>query len=90
MPKHKDDKKMVRGDLDFQFSKNVICCKWLDNKPLLSLATNIEAMDGTWNAMRQTNGSATKTPVHCPNIIQMYNASMSGVDVINQKTAAAY
>ena len=47
MPKHKDDKKMVRGDLDFQFSKNVIWCKWLDNKPLLSLATNIEAMDGT-------------------------------------------
>ena len=47
MPKHKDDQKMVRGDSYFQFSKNVICCKWFDNKPLLLLATNIEGMDGT-------------------------------------------
>ena len=27
MPKLKDDKKMVGADSDFQFSKNVICCK---------------------------------------------------------------
>ena len=38
--------------------------------------------------MRRTKGSATKTPVLCPNIIKMYNASMGGVDVIDQKTAA--
>ena len=72
---------MVRGDSDFQFSKNAI---WFDNKPLLLSATNIEGMDATWNVMRQTKGSATKTPVHCSNIIEMYNTSMSGVDVINQ------
>ena len=62
MPKLKDDKKMVRGDSDFQFSKNAICCKWFDNKPVLLLATNIEGMDGLPNLMRQTKGSATKTP----------------------------
>ena len=88
MPKLKDDKKMVRGDSDFQFPKNVICCKWFDNKPVLLLATNIEGMDGTSNVMRRSKGSATKTPVSCPNIIKMYNVSMSGVDVIDQKTAA--
>ena len=38
--------------------------------------------------MRRSKGSATKTPVSCPNIIKMYNVSMSGVDVIDQKTAA--
>ena len=27
MPKLKDDKKMVGAHSDFQFSKNVICCK---------------------------------------------------------------
>ena len=32
MPKLEDDKKNVREDSDFQFSKNVICCKWFDNK----------------------------------------------------------
>ena len=45
-------------------------------------------MDGTSNVMRRTKGSATKTPVSCPNIIKMYNASMGDVDVIDQKAAA--
>ena len=71
MPKLKDGKKMVRGDSDFQFSKNVICCKWFDNKPVLLLATNIEGLDGTSNVMRRTKGFATKTPVSCPNIIML-------------------
>ena len=58
MPKLRDDKTMVRRDSDFQFSKNVICCKWFDNKPVLLLATNIEGMDGTSYLMRQIKGSA--------------------------------
>ena len=41
MPKLKEDKKMVRGDSDFKFSKNFICCKLFDNKPVLLLATDI-------------------------------------------------
>ena len=52
MVKIKDDKKMVRGDSDFQFSKNVISYKWFDEKPVLLLATNIEGMDGRSNVMR--------------------------------------
>ena len=88
MPKLKDDKKMVRGDSDFQFSKNEICCEWFDNKPVLLLATNIEGIDGTSNVMRQIKGSATKKPMSCPNIIKMYNSNMGGVGVIDQKTAA--
>ena len=88
MPKLKDDKKILRGDSDFQFSKNVICCKWFDNKPVLLLATNIEGMDGTSNVMRRTKGSATKTLVSFLNVIKIYNGSMCGVDVIDQKTAA--
>ena len=75
---------MVRGDSNFQFSKNVICCKWFNNKPVLLLATNTEEIDGTSNVTRRTKGSATKTLVLCTNIIKMCNASMGGVD---QKTA---
>ena len=88
VPKLKDDKKMVRGDSDFQFPKNVICCKWFDNKPVLLLATNIEGMDGTSNVMRRTKRSARKASESCSNIIKLYNASMGDVDVINQKTSA--
>ena len=54
VPKLKDDKKMVKEVLDFQFSKNVLFCKWFDNKPVLLLATNIEGMGGTSNVMRRT------------------------------------
>ena len=79
---------MLRGESDFQFSKNVICSKWFGNKPVLLLATNIEGMDGTSNVMRRTKRSARKISVSCSNIIKLYNASMGDVAVIDQKTSA--
>ena len=88
MPKLKEDKKMLRGDADFQFSKNIICCKWYDNKAVLLLATDVEGMSGSSNVMRRMKGSSTKTPVPCPNIIKIYNNGMGGVDLMDQKTAA--
>ena len=45
-------------------------------------------MDGTSNVMRRIKRSTRKTPVSCPNIIKLYNASMGDVDVIDQKTSA--
>ena len=45
-------------------------------------------MDGTSNWKRRTKGTATKTPVSCSNIMKMYSASMGGIDVMDQKTAA--
>ena len=54
----------------------------------MSFPANGLTMDGTSNVMRRTKGSATKTTVSCPNIIRMYNASIGGVNVIDQKMAA--
>ena len=88
MPTLKADKQMKRGDMHFQQSTNVTCCKWFDNKPVLMLATNVEGMGGTTNVYRRTKGSANKIAVPCPNIIQMYNKGMGGVDLMDQKTAA--
>ena len=59
-----------------------------DSKPNLLLATNVDDMSGLSNVMRQTKGSATKTPVSYPNIIKLYNNGMGGVDIMNHKTAA--
>ena len=42
MPKMKADKEMKSGDVDFQYSKSVISCKWYDNKAVHILAGNIE------------------------------------------------
>ena len=86
--KLKEDKKMTRGESNFSYSKNIICCKWYDNKLVLLLATNVDGMSGVSKVIRQTKSSATKAPAFCPNIIKLYNSGMAGVDITNQITAA--
>ena len=54
IPNLKEDKKMSRDESDFDYSKNIICCKWYSNKPVLLLATNIDGMSGVSNVIRQT------------------------------------
>ena len=83
MPKLKEDNKMSRSESDFHYSKNIICSKWCNNKPVL-LATNIAGMIGVSNVIRQTKGSATKTPVSCPKI-KLYSNEMGGVDIMDKK-----
>ena len=46
MPKLKEDKKMSSGKNDLQYSKNIICCKWYDNKPVLPREINFDGMSG--------------------------------------------
>ena len=41
MPKMKIDSEIKRGDVDFKYSDNVLCCKWYNNKAVLLLASNI-------------------------------------------------
>ena len=77
---------MSRSGSDFHYSKNIICCQRYDNKPVLLLAINFDAMSGVSNVMRWTKGSATKISV-CPNIIKLYNNGMGGTDIMDQKPA---
>ena len=86
MLKLKEDQKIPRGESDFHYSKNIICCKWYDNNPVLLLGTNVDGMSGVCNVMRQTKGSATKAPASCPNI-KLYNNDMGGVDIMDQKNS---
>ena len=88
MPTVKPDKGMKRGDVDVQYSENIICCKWYDNKAVMLLSTNLEGMDSCSNMMCRTKGSANKIPINCPNIVKLSNNGMDGVDIIDQKTAA--
>jgi len=88
MPKLKGDKDMKRGDMDFQYSETVFCCKWYDNKAVLLLGSSVDGIDGSSNVLRRMKGSATKTPVPCPYIIKLYNKGMGGVDLMDKKTAA--
>ena len=57
MPKLKEDKKMYRVESGLYYSKNIICCKWYDNKPALLLATNFVGLSWVSKVMRQVKGS---------------------------------
>ena len=86
MAKLNKDQKIPKGESDFHYSKNTICCKWYDNNPVLLLGTNVDGMSGVCNVMRRTKGSATKAPASCPNI-KLYNNDMGGVDIIDKKNS---
>ena len=62
MPKLKEDKKMSWGKSDFHYSKNFICCKWYDSKPILLQTTNADDKSRVRNVMRRTKDLATKAP----------------------------
>ena len=51
-------------------------------------ANKCYGMSGVSNVMSRPKGSATKTPVSCPNIIKFYNNSMDVVDIMDKKPAA--
>ena len=36
----------LKDESDFHYSKNIICCKWYNNKPVLLLAINVDGMSG--------------------------------------------
>ena len=79
---------MSWGESNFNYCKSLICCKQFDNNLVLLLATNVDGMSGRSKVIRQTKGSATKTPVSCPNITKFYNSGMDGIDIMDKKTAA--
>ena len=87
MSKLKEDKKISRGESDFHYSKNIICCKWYNNKPVLRLVTNADDISGVSNVIRRSKVSVTKTPVSCPSIIKLYNNGIGGVDIAQQTFA---
>ena len=45
MSKMPEDKEMKRGDCEFLYSKNVMTCKWMDNRSVLRVSTAPEGID---------------------------------------------
>ena len=45
MPKILEDKKMKWGDCKVLYSKNVIGCKWMENRSFLLESTALEGMN---------------------------------------------
>ena len=88
MSQMKIDKSMKRGDVNFQYSSKVICCKWFDNRGVMLLPSNLQGMDECSNVSRRLKGSVNKIAVNCPNIVKLYDNDICGVNLMDQKTAA--
>ena len=88
MPRFKPDKEMKRGDCQFLFSQDVVCCKWMDNRSVTMIATNVEGCNSLATVQRRAKGAANKITVNCPTLVKQYNSGMGGVDLMDQRTAA--
>ena len=76
-----------RGDCEFIFSGNKMACKRMDNWSVLLLSFVFEGMNDILSVQRREKGSMTKSSVPCPKFVKLYNSSMSGADVMDQRIA---
>ena len=88
IPKMFEYKKINRGDCKFLYSKIVMTCKWMDNRSILLEFTALEGSYDVPSVQRREKGSATKSAIPCPAVLKPYNNGMSGVDLMDQRTAA--
>ena len=88
LPKMLEDKKIKVGDCKFLYSKNVMACKWMDNRSVLLLSSAIEGIDDVSSVQRREKGSATKSAIPCPTVVKLYNSGMGGVNLMDQRIAA--
>ena len=88
MPKMVDDKQKKREDCEFLFSGNTMAYKWMDNWSVLLLWSALEGMNDISSVQRREKGSKTKLSVSCPKVVKLYNSSMGGVDLMDQRTGA--
>ena len=84
----KKDKDMKQGDVDFQYTNNVVAVKWFDNHGVTVVGICLEECDKISTFSRRVKGQSAKIPVSCPEIVKNYNSGVSGVDLLDQKTAA--
>ena len=79
---------MKRVDVDFQYTNNVVAVNWFDNRGVTMVGTCLEESDKISTISRRVKGQSAKIPVPCLEINKDSNFDMSGVDLLDQKTAA--
>ncbi|KAL3251557.1 hypothetical protein MRX96_055080 [Rhipicephalus microplus] len=61
----------------------MVAVKWFDNRPV-TLISNCVGVDPITTVKRWDKKQNTHIPVDCPAIVQMYNMSMGGVDLLDK------
>ena len=62
--------------------------KWMDNRSVLLLSSALEGMMTYYQFRGEKKGSKSNSLVPCPKVVKLYNGSMGGVDLMDQRTAA--
>ena len=60
----------------------------MDNRSVLLLSSALEGINDILSVQRREKGLKTKSLVPYPNFVKLYNSSMGGVDLIDQRTVA--
>ena len=67
-----------RGDYQFRQDGNLVMTVWQDTKPVCMLSTLWDPEDATTVRRKRKNGDTIE--VRCPNVVDIYNKNMGGVD----------
>ena len=78
-----DDKVMKKGDSDCAQSQDIVALKWMDTRSVI-LLSNIEDSTKMTTVERKVKGKPDKARIPCPTLVKSYNASMGGVDLLDQ------
>ena len=62
--------------------------KWMDNQSVLFLSSALEGIMTYYQFREEKKGSKSNSLVPCPKVVKLYNGSMGGVDLMDQRTAA--
>ena len=79
---------MKRGDSKFLSLANIMASKWMDNRLVLLLSSAFEGMNDILSVQMRKKASKTNSLVLCPEVVNLYNSSMGGVNLIDQRTVA--
>ena len=88
MSKFSPDKSFQRGDSEFKTCKNVICVKWMYNRAVAMIGSNVRDSNQISSVLRRQKGASTKSAVPCPILVKHCNHGMGGVNLCDQYTAA--
>ncbi|XP_028044425.1 piggyBac transposable element-derived protein 4-like [Rhopalosiphum maidis] len=79
LPKLSDDKKMMRGDFDWNTSDtNITMCKWKDKRSVHLLSSRSLPQEPISVKRKQKDGTIVNVP--CPQVLVDYNKNMNYVD----------
>ncbi|XP_050057150.1 uncharacterized protein LOC126550159 isoform X6 [Aphis gossypii] len=79
LPKLSDDKKMMRGDFDWNTSNtNITMCKWRDKRSVHLLSSRSLPQEPISVKRKQKDGTIINVP--CPQVLVDYNKNMNYVD----------